>query len=388
MSMNENVNVNVKTIGKAGVSEKADLLTKRQLNRATLARQMLLERADIPAATAVERLIGMQSQEAKPPFGGLWSRLQRFKRQDLHQALRERELVRATLMRGTIHYFSAADYAAFRMTLQPVLTKGTSVLGDRAAGLDLEKVLAAARELLAERPRTFGEIRSLLLAAFPDVNERALGFVVRMHLPLVMTPTADRWAFPANAEFALAESWLDTPIATDDAIQALTLRYLAAFGPASAMDMQTWSGLPKMKPVLDALRPQLIAFKDERGREHFDLPDAPRPDAETPAPVRFLPEFDNLLLSHADRTRVIADEHRDIVYMKGNLRLQSSFLVDGFVSGTWRVERKRKEATLLLTPFAPQPKRVLAELTAEGEALLRFLEEDATSFAVVETAPH
>lgn len=378
-----NVNVNVKTIGKAGVSEKADLLTKRQLNRATLARQMLLERADISAATAVARLIGMQAQEAKPPFGGLWSRLQRFTRQDLHQALHDRELVRATLMRGTIHYFSAADYAAFRMTLQPVLTKGTSVLGDRAAGLELEKVLDAARKLLAARPRTFGDIRSLLLAAFPEVNERALGFVVRMHLPLVMTPTVDRWAFPANAEFALAESWLDTPISADDAIQALTLRYLAAFGPASAMDMQTWSGLPKMKPVLEALRPQLIAFKDERGRELFDLPDAPRPHEETPAPVRFLPEFDNLLLSHADRTRVIADEHRDIVYMKGNLRLQSSFLVDGFVSGTWRVERKRKDATLFLAPFAPLPKRVLAELTAEGEALLRFLEEDAASFAVI-----
>jgi hypothetical protein len=140
--------------------------------------------------------------------------------------------------------------------------------------------------------------------------------------------------------------------------------------------------------VLEALRPQLVAFKDERGRELFDLPDSPRPHEETSAPVRFLPEFDNLLLSHADRTRVIADEHRDIVYMKGNLRLRASFLVDGFVSGTWRVERKRQEATLFLTPFAPLPKRTLAELTEEGEVLLRFLEEDVTSFAVMETAPH
>jgi hypothetical protein len=376
------------TTGKAGVTETPELLNNRQLNRATLARQMLLERADVPVVTAVERLIGMQAQEAKPPFVGLWSRLQRFTRQDLHNALRDRELVRATLMRGTIHYFSAADYAAFRMTLQPVLTKGTSVLGARAEDLELEKVLSAAQEILAERPRTFGEIRSLLLAAFPEVNERALGFVVRMHLPLVMAPTADRWAFPANAEFALAERWLDLPIAPDEAIQALTLRYLAAFGPASAMDMQTWSGLPKLKQVLEALRPQLVAFKDERGRELFDLPDSPRPHEETSAPVRFLPEFDNLLLSHADRTRVIADEHRDIVYMKGNLRLRASFLVDGFVSGTWRVERKRQEATLFLTPFAPLPKRTLAELTEEGEVLLRFLEEDATSFAVMETAPH
>lgn len=369
------------------MTARSDVLSTRQLNRATLARQMLLERGDLPAAGAVERLAGLQAQEPKPPFSGLWSRVRGFQRKDLHQALHNRELVRATLMRGTLHLFSAADYAAFRASLQPVLTKGTSVLGDRATGLDLEKVLDKAQELLRERPRTFSEMRSLLLEAFPDVNERALGFVVRMHLPLVMAPTTDRWAFQANAEFALAEEWIGRPISAEDATHDLTLRYLAAFGPASAMDMQTWSGLPKMKPVLDALRPQLVVLRDERGRELFDLPEAARPDAETPAPVRFLPEFDNLLLSHADRTRVIADEHRDIVYMKKNLRLRATFLVDGFVSGTWRVERKRKEATLLLTPFAPLPKGVMAELAEEGEALLRFLEEDAATFAVVQSEP-
>jgi hypothetical protein len=358
------------------------ILTARQINRATLARQMLLERADITAVAAVERLAGMQAQEAKPPFAGLWTRLRGFRRQELHAALCERTMVRATLMRGTIHLFSAAEYAAFRLTIQPVLTRATGMLGDRAGGLELEPVLAAARELLTERPRTFGELRALLQAQFPAVNERALGFMVRMHLPLVMVPTDDRWSFPNNAEFALAAPWLGMPLAAEEATQRFALRYLAAFGPASVADFQTWSGLQKIRPIFEALRPRLVAFADERGRELFDLPDAPRPDQETPAPVRFLPEFDNLLLSHAERTRVIADAHRPIVYKSGNLRLLATILVDGVVSGTWRVERKRKVATLRIVPFAPLARHVTDELYAEGEALLRFLEEDAGSFEI------
>lgn len=367
------------------MAESPDVLSARQLNRATLARQMLLERADVSPATAIERLAGMQAQEPRPPFIGLWSRLQEFRREDLHQTLLEREVVRGTLMRGTLHLFSAADYAAFRMAIQPVLDQGLKLLGDRAEGLNSDRVLPVARDLLRERPRTFAEIRSLLVEAFPEVNDRALGFTVRMQLPLVMTPVEHRWSFPANADFALAEDWLGGPLATGDATRELALRYLAAFGPASVADLQTWSGLPKMKPVLDALRPELAIFADERGRELFDLPDAPRPHVDTRAPVRFLPEFDNLLLSHADRTRVIADEHRNLVYQKGNLRLLSSFLVNGVVGGVWRVERKRKTATLRLTPFAPLTKPVKRELEWEGEALLRFIEDDAADFEIAYT---
>jgi hypothetical protein len=359
-----------------------ETLTARQLNRATLARQLLLERADLGVHAAVERLIGMQAQEARPPFIGLWSRLASFRRQDLHQALHEREVVRATLMRGTIHLFSAGDYAAFRVAIQPVLDQGMKMLGDRANGLEPDRVLPVARALLAERPRTFGETRSLLLEQFPEANERGLGFAVRMLLPLVMAPAEHPWAFPANAEFTLAEPWLGRELATNDATGALVLRYLEAFGPASTSDVQTWSGLPRLKPVLEELRPRLVTFIDERGRELFDLPDAPRPDADIPAPVRFLPEFDNLLLSHADRTRVIADEHRKIVYQSGNLRLLATFMVDGIVSGTWRVEKKRKHAALQISPFAPLPKPVAAALTEEGEALVRFVEEDASTHEV------
>jgi hypothetical protein len=361
-----------------------DILTRRQLNRATLARQMLLRREDISAVAAVERLMGMQTQEPRPPFIGLWSRLTGFERQDLLQALHRREVVRGTLMRGTLHVMSAADYAAYRLALQPVLTRAMSVLGERSDGLDPERVLPVARQLLLERPRTFGELRSLLEAEFPEVNERALGFCVRMLLPLMMVPTQAAWGFPANADFALAETWVQQPLAPGDetARQNLVLRYLAGFGPTTVADVQTWSGLQSLKPVVEALRPQLRIFRDERCKEVFDLPDAPRPAEDTPASPLFLPEFDILLLSHADRSRVLADEHRNLVKVQGNLRVRATFLSDGFVRGTWRSERKRGSATLILSPFMPLSKTDAATLSEEGEALLRFLEEDATHFAV------
>jgi hypothetical protein len=326
----------------------------------------------------------MQTQEPRPPFIGLWTRLTGFARHDLLQALHQHEIVRGTLMRGTLHVMSAADYAAYRLALQPVLTRALSVLGERSEGLDPERVLPVARQLLLEQPRTFGELRSLLQAEFPEVNERALGFCVRMLLPLVMVPTHAAWGFPANADFALAETWAPQPLAPGDetARQNLVLRYLAAFGPASVADVQTWSGLQSLKPVVETLRPRLRVFRDERRKELFDLPDAPRPEEDVAAPPRFLPEFDNLLLSHADRTRVLAYEHRNLVKVQGNLRVLATFLIDGFVSGTWRTERKRGSASLLLAPFMSLAKRDAAALVEEGEALLRFLEEDASHFDV------
>ena len=364
-----------------------DTLTRKHLNRATLARQMLLERTHASAVAGVARLCGMQAQEPKPPFVGLWSRLSGFSRDDLHRALHERELVRATLMRGTLHLFGAADYVAFRQVLQPVLTRAMGALGERAAELESDRVLPLARRLLDKQPRTFGELRSLLVDAFPEVNERALGFAVRMQLPLVMVPTRDRWAFPADSRFAPAEAWLDRPIGSDSGPEELVRRYLAAFGPATVTDAQTWSGLQGLKGILDALRPQLRVFRDERGRELFDLADAPRPEEDVPAPVRFLPAFDNLLLSHADRTRVLADEHRKLVLMTGNLRVHPTFLVDGFVAGIWKATRTRNAATLEIAPFAALPKLAASALAAEGDALLRFLEEDAATFEVTFTAP-
>jgi hypothetical protein len=360
----------------------AELLTLGQLNRATLARQLLLGRADLPVVEAVERLAGMQAQEPKPPFVGLWTRLRGFARADLVEALHGRQVVRATMMRGTLHLVSARDYAALRATLQPMLSASMKLLGDRAAGLALDAVLTAARRLIAERPRTFEETRAALRALFPDVNDRALGFATRMSLPLVMVPTADRWSFPSNAAFALAEEWLGGPLDDAGAPERLVVGYLGAFGPASTADAQEWSGLGGLKPVFEALRPRLVAFRDESGRrELFDLPGAPRPDAAVPAPPRLLPEFDNLVLAHAVRTRVLADEHRGRVVTK-NLRVNATFLVDGRVAGIWRIERKRATATLSIAPFDPLPPAAATALCEEGEALLRFVEGDASAFDV------
>jgi hypothetical protein len=282
---------------------------------------------------------------------------------------------------------SAADYIAHRMTLQPMLTRSLALLGTRAEGLDADEVLPVARALLAECPRTFGELRAALGEAFPEINDRALGFTVRMSLPLVMIPTEHRWGFPADSRFGLVEQWLGTPVSNAANVEALVLRYLAAFGPATAGDVQQWSGLQGIKPVLESLRPRLVLFCDERGRTLFDLPDAPRPAEETPAPPRFLPEFDNLLLSHIDRTRVLADEHRHFILGAKNGRIPATFLVDGWVAGTWRVERKKEAATLAITPFAALPKSTAAAVGEEGDALVRFLEDDAATFDVRQNPP-
>lgn len=357
------------------------VLTSRALNRATLARQLLLERVPLDPVAAVERLAGMQAQEPKPPFLGLWSRVERFDAARLHEALLARELVRGPLMRATLHTVSAADYAAWRPLLAPVLAAAADgVIKTRRATVDLDAVLPVARELLAERPRPFDELRAALAEAFPEQpDERAPGYAVRMRLPLLMVPGDDRWAFPTAAAFGLAEQWLELAPAGGD-LAPLARRYLAAFGPATAADLQTWCGLPRLAPLLDVLRDELVAFADEQGRELLDLPDAPRPDPDAAAPPRFLPEFDNLLLSHVDRTRIIADEHRPHVFTK-NLRVRATFTLDGFVAGTWTHKRTKRKATLTLSPFADLPKKAEAALREEGEALLRFLEPDAPEVA-------
>jgi hypothetical protein len=359
----------------------APTLTARQLNRATLARQLLLERAPLGAAEAVGRLAGMQAQEPKHPYLGLWTRVDGFEAAQLRAALAAREVVRATLMRSTLHLMTADGYGALRMALQPPMSVAKRVLGARSEGLDPAEVIPAARELLQDGPLPFDRIRALLAERFPDVNDRALGYAVRTLLPLVMVTSEDaRWGFDRVAEFALAEQWLGSEPADPDPA-ALVRSYLAAFGPASAADMQTWSGAVGMKAVLNGMRDELEVFADERGRELFDPPDAPRPDPKTPAPPRLLPEFVNLVLAHDDRSRVIADEHRPLVTTK-NLRVRATFLVDGVVAGTWTIEAKRKLATLRLAPFAKLTKTAAKALSAEAEALVRFAEPESADHAV------
>ena len=285
-------------------------------------------------------------------------------------------------MRATLHVAAADDYVVFRPALQLVMERALKALGARAGGLDLAAVLPAARALLAERPRGFNELRGLLQEQFPDVDGRALGYAVRMHLPLVMVPAEGRWAFPSVADFTLSETWLGRSLDEAGPVEQLVLRYLAAFGPASVADAQTWSGLQGLAPVFASLRQQLRVFKGESGRrELFDLPAAPRPGEDVPAPARFLPEFDNLVLAHADRTRLLAEQHRGLLVTK-NLRVRATFLWDGMVAGTWEVTRTRGVATLVASPFLPLPARAVKALTAEAEALLRFSDDDAKDVAV------
>jgi Winged helix DNA-binding domain len=353
-------------------------LTTVQLNRALLARQMLLTREDLPVPGAIARLVGLQAQLARPPFVGLWTRLQDFGRSDLLAPLHERQVVRVTAMRGTLHLMTASDYVGLRGALQPGLTKGAqAILRDRQQSFDPVALEAEARSFFGGKPATFDALRNHLKTKDPAADERAMAYTMRMHLPLVQVPVDTSWGFPAASDFALAEDWLGTKVSVEPMpAHELVRRYLAAFGPATPGDAQAWSGLSGLRSVFEELRPNLVTFRDGRKRELFDLPEAPRPAEDEPAPVRFLPEFDNLVLSHDDRTRIMADEHRPKVTLK-NLQVRATFLVDGFVAGTWKVERKKKVAALILEPFAKLAKPAVKALEQEGDALLRFAEEDA-----------
>ncbi len=376
-----------KTRAKPPTSTGAPELSLRALNRATLSRQMLLERAAIPVETAVERLAGMQAQIPRPPYLGLWTRLDGFERAALSAALHGRRVVRATAWRGTLHLLTADDLLRFRGALQPMLSRGMqSILRNRVETFDMEELLAAARAFLGAQPATFDATRAHLAARFPVADERAMGYAVRTHLPLVQVPDESVWGFPAAAGFALADEWLGRAIpAGNDGLPELVRRYLAAFGPASVQDAQNWSGIGSLRATFEALRGELVTFRDARGRELFDLPDAPRPDEDTPAPVRFVPEYDNLVLGHDDRSRIVADPHRPRLVTK-NLQVPATFLVDGLVAGTFRVERKKKTATLTLSPFGKLLKKDLRALEQEGDALLAFVEPEAVTREVVVAA--
>jgi hypothetical protein len=337
--------------------------TLRQLNRALLARQMLLAREPTTVVKTIARLGGVQAQLARPPFIGLAARLEGFTRAHLLDAIRDKRVVRATWLRGTLHLVTTADYLAFRGALQPALDRGLSVLGAKAKQLDREAVRKTASEFFGRRPAPFEAFRDQLARNWPAGEVRGVAYASRLFVPLVQVPADDaEWGYPGAAEFTLADRWLDKPVPMKaGSLAPLITRYLGAFGPATVADAQAWSGLPGLAPVFESLRPSLVTFLDERKRELFDLPDAPRPDADTPAPVRLLPEFDNVILGHKDRARIIADAHRPMVTTK-NLQVRATFLVDGFVAGTWRMETKKGRPSLQLEPFGRLPKAVVKAL--------------------------
>jgi len=359
----------------------SDVLDLRQLNRALLARQMLLQRKKAGVVAAIEQLAGMQAQIPRPPYVGLWTRLEGFARDDLHDAFHGKSVVRATAMRGTIHVLTARDYRRFRPLLAPMLAKGAqAIVGKRMVGID-EKAMLASGQAFFSTAAPFDDFRKHLTARKTAGDIRAIAYTVRMGVPLVIVPDDTTWGFAPSAGFLLADKWLGADKAAASTLEQLVLRYLAAFGPATPGDATVWSGIRGLRDTFEALRPKLVTFRDERKRELFDLPDAPRPDGDAPAPIRFLPEFDNTLLSHEDRRRIIADAHRPVVIYK-NLTVRGTFLVDGFVAGLWRAERRGKKAAVVLTSLVKIAKRDGAAIEAEAEQLLEFVEPDAPTKSV------
>ncbi|MFJ4186724.1 winged helix DNA-binding domain-containing protein [Kitasatospora sp. NPDC089509] len=354
------------------MTEPSPVLGRRALGRALLARQHLLARTDLTPAALLHHLGGLQAQAApQPPYLGLLSRLDGFTPDGLSTLLEQRAAVRIALQRGTIHLVTAEDCRTLRPLLQPVLDQAlTTTYGKRLAGLDLAALAAEARTLVEAEPRTFQQLGALLAAGRPERDPAALAQAARCLLPLVQVPPRGLWGRTGPAAHTTAEAWLGRPLdpAPAAAPDALVLRYLAAFGPASAADLRKWSGLGGLAPVLKRLTPQLLTFRDERGRLLYDLPEAPRPAPDTPAPVRLVAPFDNLLLSHADRGRVLPEEYKERV-MTVNGLVAGTLLVDGLVAGTWQLTGA---AEVVVRPFGRLARAEREAAEAEARRVLAF----------------
>jgi hypothetical protein len=307
---------------------------------------------------------------------GLWTRLRDFRHEDLTSLLEDRRVVRATLLRGTQHLVSGEDFRWLRPVVQPVLDRiaRAPYFATEAGGLDLAELVEAGRVLLAGRTLPRRQLGRLLAERFPGRDGRVLAGVVELRAALVHAPATGAWGAWGNRgaiSVTPAEAWLGRPMADERRVELMIRRYLAAFGPASVVDIQAWSGLTRLRGAVDGLRPQLRVFRDEGGRELFDVADAPLTAADLPVPVRFLPAYDDLLLGHADRTRVLNAEDRPRV-MPGGAAVRPTFLVDGFVRGTWAL----KGSTLRLSPFRPLSEADTAAVLEEAGRLLAFVAAD------------
>lgn len=356
-------------------------LSRPDLNRTFLTRQMLLKRQNITTIEATERLVGLQAQIPNPPYIGLWTRLENFQRETLTQLMEERKIVRAALLRSTLHLMTAEDHHRFQPVLQTALTRALNAFfGRKAKALDVDMLVTAAKPFLEEAPRTTGELKKFLLEIAPQQDGDAMAYAIRNNLPLVQVPPGGAWGTGSRASYTTAEQWLGPMTITQD-LRTMFFRYLTAFGPAGVMDFQAWSGMTRLKTPIEKLRAELVVYQSEDGKELFDLPDMPIIDADTPTPVRFIPEYDNLLVSHQDRRRIIADEDRPKVFLSA-ARVLATVLVHGFVAGTWKTERTKDSATLIISPFKPFSDEVRQGIVDEGEQLIRFIEDDADDYVI------
>jgi hypothetical protein len=355
------------------------VLSPRALNRATLARQLLLERADRPVLSAVADLGGLQAQEPQAPFVGLWSRLRAFDPHELSNQLSERRLVRTRLMRGTVHLVTAEDALAWRARHDAMLRQRLlSAYRRELTGVDLDELTAFGWTLLADgRAQSMAELGRTLTQRWPAASARALAEVLIAGLiPMVQPPPRGLWRTSGAALNLPLTRWLGRELAppvteatagTDPAGEAIVRRYLTAFGPAALADIRAWSALSGLPAAVAAIREELVTFRDDRGRELFDFPDAPRPDPDTPAPVRFLPVFDNAILGYDDRSRIIDAADRGL-----SVAGERVVLVDGRVAATWKVV-DGVVTTAVLRRLTRAERSAVAE---EGRALTAFLSGD------------
>ncbi|MFD3824856.1 winged helix DNA-binding domain-containing protein [Streptomyces sp. NPDC058625] len=351
------------------------VLDVRALNRAMLARQLLLDRAEMPAHGAVAHLGGLQAQEPQEPFVGLWSRVRGFEAPALSDLLTGRGVVRAHLMRRTVHLVTADDLLAWRARHHAMLRQRVlGVYRRELTGVDLGELESAGRELMSDgEPRSMGGLARELAGRWPEPGPRALGeMLLAALIPVVQTPPRGLWRTKGPVRNALVSSWLGRDVdplpadGSDPVGRALVRRYLTAYGPAATADLRAWSGLAGLPAAVSALRGELVSFRDERGRELLDLPGLPRPDAATPAPVRFLPAFDNAILGYHDRGRVVDDAHRGLSVTGARV-----VLVDGRASATWEFG----EGTVVVTPLRRLSRVDRAAVTEEGSALASFLSD-------------
>jgi hypothetical protein len=353
------------------------VLSRRELNRTLLERQLLLRRAKISAVAAIEHLVGMQAQVPNTPYVGLWSRLSGFAHTELSDLIERRKAVRLAMFRSTIHLVTARDCIRLRPLLDRAVSRGLDggVWARRLAGIDRRQLVGEARAFIDEQPRTFQQLGAFLRRRWPDRDASTLAIAVRGWLPLVQLPPRGIWGSSRASYHVSAEKWLgrrlDVPRGPDD----LIMRYLAAFGPATVADMQSWSGLNGLRAAVERLRPKLRTFRDERGRELLDVPRAPVLDADIETPVRFLPEYDNAFLAHADRSRIVTEADRRRVFSVG----YGAVLVDGFIAGIWRVAPSKASAVLRVETFRRFAKAEERAVSEEGHRLLAFVAEDATS---------
>jgi hypothetical protein len=364
-----------------------DVVSLRALGRTLLARQHLLARTDAPVLEVVSHLVGLQAQVPRDPYLALWSRIDGFEPTQLEALYESRSVARIVSLRGTIHLLTADDVVALRGLFQPVLDQEMARHSDHEhalAGLDLAPISAFARDLLVV-PHSVPQLKAALAERFPEHDPAALALACRNTVPLVQVPPRGLWARSGQVTYVTAEAWLGRPVDPRPSVETALRRYLAAFGPATVADMATWSRLTGLREVVEGMRSRLRTWTDEDGRELFDVPDGVLADADLPAPVRFLPEYDNVLLSHADRRRVAPDVHPGL-YGADQLGV-GTVLVDGRVQATWRLSRPKGEAAVVSVRHRPRlPKRDQAAVLAEARRALPILSRGAPD-ADVRLAP-